>query len=188
MSSLNYKELHINNLILACKRKDQNAQMELYQRYYQPLYHAAYAILKNRDDAQDAMQEGMITAFEKLDQFQGEGNFGGWLRKIVVRKSIRYYHYNKRNIGDSSLENNNELSENQDTEDTEFPNFSSEQLDRALGKLTHRYSLILKMYYLEGYTHEEISELLHWSYSNCRTTLSRAKTQLKKHLHEGTKD
>ena len=98
--------------------------MELYQHYYQPLYHAAYAILKNRDDAQDAMQEGMITAFEKLDQFQGEGNFGGWLRKIVVRKSIRYYHYNKRNIGDSSLENNTELSENPDAEDTELPNFS----------------------------------------------------------------
>jgi len=53
---------------------DQNAQMELYQRYHQPLYHAAYSILNNRDDAQDAMQEGMIKAFEKLDQFQGDGN------------------------------------------------------------------------------------------------------------------
>ena len=55
--------------------------------------------------AQDAMQEGMIKAFEKLDQFQGEGNFGGWLRKIVVRKSIAYYHYNKRMLGDIYLEN-----------------------------------------------------------------------------------
>tara|TARA_X000000950_G_C13450570_1_gene471730 strand:+ start:146 stop:454 length:309 start_codon:yes stop_codon:yes gene_type:complete len=102
---LKYKELHIDALIKACKKNDQNAQMELYQRYHQPLYQAAYSILKNRDDAQDAMQEGMIKAFEKLDQFQGEGNFGGWLRKIVVRKSIAYYHYNKRMLGDIYLEN-----------------------------------------------------------------------------------
>ena len=62
--------------------------MELYERYHRPLYQAAYSILKNREDAQDAMQEGMIRAFEKLDQYQGEGSFEGWLRKIVIRKSI----------------------------------------------------------------------------------------------------
>ena len=60
---MNYKELHINALIKACKKKDQTAQMELYQRYHRPLYQAAYGILKNKDDAQDAMQEGLIKAF-----------------------------------------------------------------------------------------------------------------------------
>ncbi|MDG1029021.1 MAG: sigma factor [Flavobacteriaceae bacterium] len=73
---MNYKKLHISPLIRACKKKDQIAQMELYQRYHLLLYQAAYGILKNRDDAQDAMQEGMISAFEKLDQYRGDGNFG----------------------------------------------------------------------------------------------------------------
>lgn len=182
---MNNKELHINTLIQSCKKKDQNAQMELYQRYYKPLYQAAYNILKNRDDAQDAMQEGMIKAFEKLDQFQGEGDFGGWLRKIVVRKSITYYHYNKRITGDVHLENRTDLSEDPEEHDTDLPLFNSEQLENALGKLNERYSLILKLYYLEGYTHEEIGQLLNWSYTNCRTTLSRARTQLKKQLNEG---
>jgi RNA polymerase sigma-70 factor (ECF subfamily) len=59
-------------------------------------------------------------------------------------------------------------------------------LDKALEKLNDRYSLILKLYYLEGLTHDEIGQLLNWSYSNCRTTLSRAKTQLKKELYERT--
>ena len=49
--------------------------MELYQRYHLLLYQAAYGILKNRDDAQDAMQEGMISAFEKLDQVQRRWKF-----------------------------------------------------------------------------------------------------------------
>jgi RNA polymerase sigma-70 factor (ECF subfamily) len=60
-------------------------------------------------------------------------------------------------------------------------------LDHALTQLNERYSLILKLYYLEGYTHEELSELLDWSYNNSRTTLSRAKTQLKKILNEGAR-
>ena len=182
---MKYKELHIDALIKACKKNDQTAQMELYQRYHRPLYQAAYGILKNKDDAQDAMQEGLIKAFEELDQFQGEGNFGGWLRKIVVRKSIAYYHYNKQTVNDIHVENRTELSENPEEEETSFPAFNSVQLERALGKINERYSLILKLYYLEGYTHEEIGELLNWSYSNCRTTLSRAKTQLKKQLNEG---
>ena len=49
-----------------------DSSQKLYQRYHQPLYQAAYGILKNHDDAQDAMQEGMIKAFEKLDQFHIE--------------------------------------------------------------------------------------------------------------------
>ena len=185
--SLNHKELNINRLLLACKKKDQIAQMELYQRYHQSLYQAAYGILKNRDDAQDAMQEGMINAFEKLDQFQGEGNFGGWLRKIVIRKSIAFYHYNKRIVNDVPLENRKELSENPGESEEKFPNFTSDQLGQALDNLHHRYRLILKLYYLEGYTHEEISEILECSYGSCRTLLSRAKNQLKKELNERTR-
>ena len=55
-------------------------------------------------------------------------------------------------------------------------------LENALQKLSERYQIILKLYYLEGYDHQEISEIMNWSYANCRTTLSRAREQLKKQL------
>lgn len=79
---LDYKKKHINALILACKKEDQQAQMELYQLYSQSLYCSAYRIVKNADDALDAVQEGFITAFQKLDQYQGGGSFEGYLHKI----------------------------------------------------------------------------------------------------------
>lgn len=175
--SLNYKKLHISPLIRACKKKDQIAQMELYQRYHLLLYQAAYGILKNRDDAQDAMQEGMISAFEKLDQYRGDGNFGAWLRKIVVRKSIAYYRHNKRFVNEFQFENYLELSENSEEDANDFPTVNSFQLEKAMAKLNDRYGLILKLYYLEGFTHREISQLLPWSYNNCRTMLSRSKVK-----------
>ena len=56
--------------------------------------------MKNADDALDAVQEGFITAFQKLDQFQGEGGFEGWLHKIVIRKNIKYYQNNKHFVSD----------------------------------------------------------------------------------------
>lgn len=55
---MNYKNQYINILILACKRGDQKAQMELYHRFNQSLYYSAYRIVKNADDALDALITG----------------------------------------------------------------------------------------------------------------------------------
>jgi len=183
---LNYKQQHINTLILACKKQDQKAQMELYQRFSQKLYYSAFRIVKNTDDALDAVQEGFISAFQELDQYQGEGNFEGWLHKIVVHKSINYYKKNKRFVRDEQLENNPSLSIEQEEKEEEDNEFTFElekvKLEEALNKLNDRYQIILKLYYLEGYNHQEISGIMNWSNANCRTTLSRAREQLKKLL------
>ena len=181
---MNFKEQHIDELLHACKKQDQKAQMELYQRYHKNTYHAAYGILKNRDDAMDAMQEVFITAFQHLDQYSGVGSFGGWLRKIVVRKSIETYHQNKKLIHDDQLENKLDFSETQKEFETSFAELHPATLENALNQIHERYQLVLKLYYLEGYDHEEIGEIMNWSPSNCRTTLSRARAQLKKQLND----
>ena len=178
---LNQNNEHIEKLILACQKKDQKAQMKLYQNFSQPLYHVAYRILKDPDDALDAMQEGFITAFEKLDQYQGSGNFGGWLHKIVARKSIEWYHKKKPFVHEQNFENKMELSEYQEENESSFT-LGKNQLEMHLNQLPKRYQLILKMYYLEGFDHEEISEILNISYANSRTLLSRAKTNLKERI------
>lgn len=180
---MNYKQQHIDVLLLACKKRDQKAQMELYQRFYNNTYHAAFRILKNGDDAMDAMQEAFITPFGRLDQYSGEGSFGGWLHKIIVRKSIQHYHRNKIFVADERLENTFHSSDTLHESEYEITELSPGVLDHALNQLNERYQLILKLYYLEGYDYEEISEILNWSYANCRTTLSRAREQLKKQLN-----
>ena len=180
---MNYKQQHIEVLLLACKKQDKKAQMELYQRFYKNTYQAAFRILKNSDDAMDAMQEAFIIAFQRLDQYSGEGSFGGWLHKIVVRKSIQQYHKNKVFVSEERLENTLPADEGAQERVSERTELAPGILDKALNKLNDRYQLILKLYYLEGYDYEEISEILNWSYANCRTTLSRAREQLKKQLN-----
>ena len=181
---MNYKTTPTSALIVACKKKDQKAQMELYQRFHTPLYQAAFGILKKPEDALDAMQEGLIIAFDKLSQFEGKGSFEGWLRKIVIRKSIALYHQKKRFISlDASKE---EIPQPEEEEQISVSpqNINAQQLGLALDRLKDHYALILKLYYLEGYSHQEISSIMNWSSSKSRTLLSRAKTALKKQLND----
>ena len=110
--------------------------MELYKRYHKNTYHAAYGILKNRDDALDAMQEAFITAIQHLDQYSGVSSFGGWLRKIVVRKSIETYHQNKKLIHDDQMEIKLDFSETQKEFETSFPKLHPATLENALNQIS----------------------------------------------------
>lgn len=182
---MNYKTAVTETLLTACIKKDKKAQMELYQRFHAPLYRAAFGVLKNRDDALDAMQEGFITAFEKLDQFENKGSFEGWLHKIVIRKSIAHYHQKKRFVPTETLEEDGLLQiSDEETEEIVVQAPNSALLEKVLNQMKEHYRLVLQLYYLEGFSHQEISEIMQWSYSKSRTLLSRAIAQLKKRLHE----
>ena len=174
---------NIDLLIEACKKKDQKAQMEIYHLYHKTVYHAAYRISKNREDAMDSMQEAFITAFEKLDQYEGKGSFEGWLSKIAIRNSLQHYHNKKRFFLSDRMEQQLQQETEDYSEEESLQTITTHQLDNALNQLNDRYQVILKLYYLEGYDYEEISRLLKWTPSNCRTTLSRARKQLKKFLN-----
>jgi len=176
---LTFKNQNIDQLISACKKQNQLAQMEVYNRYCNAMYGTAIQILKNADDAEDAMQEGFITAFEKIDQYKGGHNFGGWLKRIVVRKSLHYYYHNRRMVHPDDMENMQMEASESITDSTESDSF---RLKKALHKIKEKYRLILQMYYLEGFDYEEIGDIMGMSYANCRTTMTRAKAQLKKHL------
>ena len=83
---------------------------------------------------------------------------------------------------DEQLENKIELSVDEEDNNKFTYELEKGELEEALNKLNERYQIILKLYYIEGYDHQEISEIMNWSYANCRTTLSRAREQLKKEL------
>ena len=74
----------IQHLIEKCKLKDQRAQMRVYELYCQSMYVVARRYLKNDEDAKDAMQEGFIKAFTKLNSYMDSYSFGAWLKRIVI--------------------------------------------------------------------------------------------------------
>ncbi|MGB1448278.1 MAG: RNA polymerase sigma factor [Flavobacteriaceae bacterium] len=173
------KDLSIDQLLSRCSANDQHAQLEVYRRYHLAMYHSALRIVQHAVDAEDVMQEGFLTAFEKLDQYKGENKFGGWLKQIVIRKALHLLEKRERN----KHYDLNEALLSDPTENTEKSyDLQLLQLHQALNQLKTRYRNVLILMYFEGYDYEEISSILHLSYGNCRTLISRAKDQLKQKL------
>ncbi len=161
-------------LLNQCQKGSAKAQMTLYKKYAKAMYQISRNIIKDDMRAEEAMQDGFLSAFEKLDEFKGEVTFGAWLKKIVINKSLDYLKKDKLYDKTESVDNLKLIEEEVDVDLTE----KIEAVKKAMNELPENYRIILSLYYLEGYDHEEISEILDMSYANSRTMLNRAKSKL----------
>ena len=183
---MNLNNQNIEELITLCKENNQKAQFEIYSRYCKSMYNVAYRIVKDEHFAEDVMQEGFLKAFTKINDFKQEVAFGAWLKKIIVNYSIDFYKKNnqfKTEGFEKSLYKLEEIDTCQN-EKIDFNDLKVKQVLDTIQSLKYNYSMILTLFYIEGYDQEEISDILKISYVNCRTTLSRAKESLRKKLNE----
>lgn len=138
------------------------------------MYQVSRNIIKEEMKAEEAMQDAFLLAFEKLDEFKGEVTFGAWLKKIVINKSLDYLKKDKMYQKAESADDLHLLEAEEEFDLSE----KIEAVKKAMNELPENYRIILSLYYLEGYDHEEISEILEMSYANSRTMLNRAKNRL----------
>ena len=174
---------NIEQLVQLCKSGNQNAQLEVYNRYYKAMYNIAYRIVKDSFEAEDIMQDSFLTAFTKLDSLKDTLTFGSWLKRIVTNNSI--YHYKKNSKYDEvPLDDVLYKVEDSDgiTSDYELTNLKAKQVLETMKSLKDSYRVSLTLHLIEGYDYEEISDILNISYANCRTTISRAKESLRHKL------
>jgi len=171
----------INDLLSLCKRGEQAAQLEVYNRYYKAMYNTSLRIVKDTDEAQDVMQESFLSAFTKLDSFKGEATFGSWLKRIVVNKSLNSYQRSKR-IDETSIEDHLYKIEDDAAgiAEVDYDNLKVQQVMHAMSQLKDNYKQSLSLHLIEGYDYEEISDIMNISNANCRTMVSRAKESLRK--------
>ena len=183
---------HITELLQACKKGSTTAQFEIYKLYYKAMFNTALRILQNTYDAEDMMQEAFLNAFTKLDSFKGEVPFGAWLKRIVINKSLT--HIKKKNklqevnleVVDKKLES--ESGNEQEAVDMkiDYVNLKVKEVSKAMAQLKESYRTILNLSLVEGYDNEEIAGIMNISNENCRTTISRAKSRLRKVLMESS--
>lgn len=168
----------INLLVHQCKKHNQKAQMQVYDLYCEAMYSIACTYL-NREDAKDAMQEGFIKAFLKIDTYEDISTFGAWLKRIIINECIDTVK--KKKIKTVSVESY-EL-EIVDDNDWMFDALISKQdIIVAINRLSEKYKIVVKLYLIEGYDHGEISEILDIPIKTSRTRLRRGKLQLKELL------
>jgi RNA polymerase sigma-70 factor (ECF subfamily) len=173
-----YPLLH-QDLVEACKRGEQKAQFELYGLYAKAMYNTALRIVGDPDDAEDVMQEAFLKAFAKIRTYRGEVSVGAWIKRIVVNKALDFLRLKKDHV---PLEEAGNLEEREDEVLQVDPACSADQIREAIGKLPEGYRIVLSLILLEGYDHDEVSQILNISNATSRTQYHRAKKKLVENL------
>jgi len=118
--------------------------------------------------------------FGSLKKFDLNRPFKPWLRKILVNLSINRYHQKQRQIETDELDN---IGDESDTERI-LSGISYQEVIELLQKLPPAYRTVFNLYVIEGYTHEEISNMLEISIGTSKSNLFKAKEKLKKIVTE----
>lgn len=177
------KQLH-QPIIDKCKMHDAKAQMQLYNLYCQAMINVAYRYVKDRALAEDVMQEAFLKAFKKIGTYKNEVTFGAWLKRIVINQSIDTLKKRKLEI----VALNDEVYKKEEEDDDDNwqieSTISVDEIVAKINNLKEKYRLVLSLYLLEGYDHQEISEILNITENTSRTHLLRGKKILKEQLKE----
>ena len=171
-----YVDQHFG-LVVECKKGSRKAQYDLYKLYSKAMFNIALRIINDADEAADVLQEAFIDAFGRMADFRQETTFGMWMKQIVINKSISHLRKRKMNlisIDDANLEDLADT-EHEDMEELEL---QVKQVRAAIQQLPDGYRVVLSLYLLEGYDHEEISHILKISENTSRSQFMRAKRKL----------
>lgn len=175
-------QLNIEQLIEKCVRQNQEAQLELYNRFYKAMYNTAFRILKNTQEAEDIMQEAFLNAFTKISTLENPSLFSAWLKRITVNLSITALKKGNK-LYEVALENSSySLKDVEEENSIEVNTIQTREILKKLQDLKPSYRLILSLHFIEGYDYEEIGEIMELKQGNVRTLISRAKESLRKKL------
>ena len=179
-----FRNLH-QDLLDGCKEGDQRAQFQIYKLYYKAMYNTSLRIVNDTMEAEDIMQESFLSAFEKIETYSGTVSFGAWLKKIVINRSLDALSRRKAIFED--IESHTGISDDSTDDTARYEEIDSRigEVKEAIEKLPDGYRVILSLYLLEGYDHDEIAEILEISSSTSRSQLSRARQKLISVLKNG---
>ncbi|HKL08345.1 MAG TPA: RNA polymerase sigma factor [Bacteroidales bacterium] len=180
-----YRNIH-QDIVDRCKSGEQKAQFQLYKLYYKAMYNTCLRIVNDSFEAEDIMQEAFLKAFDKIHSYKGEVSFGAWLKRIVINHSLdelRKKKFEMESIEDSFYE----IKEEDKMINEEEINIKAEEIRNEINHLPEGYRIVLSLYLIEGYDHDEISEILNINSSTSRSQCARAKQKLLKNLQEKAK-
>lgn len=175
----------LQKLLDGCKRGDRDCQKLLFDRFYSKMLSVCYRYVSSIEEAKDVTQDCFIVMFGRLDEYNGKGSFEGWLRRIVVNKSIDYYRKKKHKHYSIDEHDWVEIEDESDETDVSiYSNVKPEVIMEQIQKLPPQYRTVFNLYVIEGYSHAEIAEELGVTQGTTKSNLSKARAKLKKELKQ----
>ena len=161
------------DIIKGCVKKDPNCQRILFEQYAGKMMSLCMRYVDD-EEAKDILQVGFLKVFDYIHQYKGEGSFEGWMRRVFVSVAIR--HISKKKIKMIDI---GEVDTDNSFEDPDvITKLSEDEIHRLIRKLPEGYRAVFNLHVLEGYSHEEIGNLLKIQATTSRTQLLKARKML----------
>ena len=162
-------------MLHGCLNNVASAQEALYNRFSPRMLGVCYRFARNREDAEDMLQEGFIKVFSQMHQFRNQGALEGWIRRIVVHTCINVLKKNKKFADSVDLIHANSIHLN---ENNIHSILQAKQVVESIRLLPMGYRTVLNLYAIEGFSHKEIAAILDIEESTSRSQYTRAKAML----------
>jgi RNA polymerase sigma factor (sigma-70 family) len=169
-------------LVARARSGDLEALAALYRAFETPVYNLALRILRNAEDAEDILQETFLEVVRSIKQYRGEGHLWGWIRRIAASKALMRIRRNRVR----ATEEFDEQSVAGGEAAAHAPVAVPERIDleRAFERLSETSRAVVWLHDVEGYTHEEIAELMGKTVSFSKSQLARAHARLRRMLDQ----
>lgn len=167
-------------LILSYLQGENEALVSLVQKWHQTFCRIAFSYVQNAAEAKDVAQESWVVLIAKLNTLEDPVKFKSWAIQIVKRKALDQLRKSKRygkhlenfKIEQGYGEVENDIEKKLDTK--------KEVLRKAIADLSPHHQQIIRLFYVEEYSLQEISELLEISKGTVKSRLFHAREKLKK--------
>lgn len=157
-------------LVKRAQKRDNQAFVELMELEKQDMYKVARSYLRSPEDIADAMQDTIITCYEKIESLKDPKYFKTWLIRILINKCKDILKAGKR---ECLLE----VFPEQEDHCMALGNYEFEEL---MNQMDDKYRIVLLLYYSEGFKIREIAEILELEENTVKTRLVRGRKQFEK--------
>ena len=174
-SNDNFSEREI---ITGCLKGNVKYQKVLFEKYSGKFMTVCLRYATDQMQAEDMLQDAFIRIFNHLEQFKFEGSFEGWMRRIVVNVSLKAIKNNRINFStdeDAGVQI-------PDTSTDAPSHLSESELLRLIRQLPTGYRIIFNLHAIEGFSHDEIGEMLRIKASTSRSQLVKARKMLQQQI------
>ena len=161
-------------LLAACRRRELGAFDYVYRTHGARLKSVAHHILRNRQDAEDAVQETFLKLYRGIDGFQGHSGIGTWLCRIAINVSYDVARRRQREADPGHAEHAGPKNQ--------LP--LRVALDDALTRIHPKHRMVFLLFEVEGLKHSEIAAILEVPEGTSKAWLFEAKKELKRMLME----
>ena len=166
-----YKDLDERSLAKYCSHGDRMAENELYRRYAVRLNMLCKRYVVDDDEAKDLMLETLIKALEKIGtyEYRGKGSLYSWISRRNRGRIVSLEDLWMNDIIPEPIED-------------EVANIPEEKILEWISRLPDLRRSVFNMYCIDGYSHQEISQMLEISVTGSTSALAKARKQLKKEI------